>query len=162
MASLVGYGSSFGGEAWQLPDVEDPDNPFLEPKHKVQLVVHDFNPYTIARDRAERARRGGTPGQTFSWKVAATPDEDEDDNASAVLADEYTVTLWDEPTVVDKDDIWAHDITTRLPFRTVRRGLNSEPNGVMIDDQRVLTVFTTKTEPHHWQTQRQDITVLCM
>jgi hypothetical protein len=143
--------------------VEDPDEPLAEPSHRVQLVVHDFNPAVIAKDRVERARRGiAADASTPSWIVPATPDEDDDNHAASSLADEYTVTLWDTPTVLPKGDIWAEDIVTRLPFRTVRRGLVGFPNGVMIDDQRILTVFTSKAENHTWRDQRQDITVLCM
>lgn len=75
---------------------------------------------------------------------------------------EYRVELHDEPTEIPPGHGWAETVITRLKYRSVTRTLTSRPNGVMVDDQRVLTIVTTGTRPAVSQEVRQEVTTLCM
>lgn len=126
----------------------------------VHLVVHDFNPYTVARDRVELSRQNPEAQAKSSWVVKAEVDPDAQAGAVGALADEYTITVWDQPTRVPAGSVWEEDVVSRLPFRTIRRGLRtgntSPPSGVMMDDQRIMTIRSGERDLRH------NITVLCM
>lgn len=158
---MLNFDSSFGGQPWSLPEVEDPDNPVIAPPHRVHLLIHDFNPYTLARDRAERKRRN-LRDPISSWVVRAQPDPSDEEITSASgavpLAPEYTVTLWDAPSFTRREEFWEDDVITRLPFRTLRRGMAGRANGVMIDDQHILAIQTTDSRIM----TKHDVTALCM
>ena len=54
------------------------------------------------------------------------------------------MTVHNGPTVLPKRRIWKDDVTSGLPFREVTRTKGVRANGVMIDDQRVITVAVSR------------------
>lgn len=157
--SLVPASSDFGGVPVPAPEQtaeelqDDENGPFpIEPLH---LVVNDFNPYVVARTRAEARERDAD-----MWTQETAVPKDLDEGQADFGDHKYTVALHDDATTLKAGDAWAEDVTTRLPFRTVRRAINGDPGGAMVDDQRIFLIRTTGVMSS-WRTHRQEVTVLC-
>ena len=53
------------------------------------------------------------------------------------------VTLKTAPTVLPKGRMWHEDVTTNLPYTEVFRKVGTRANGIMIDDQRIISVWVS-------------------
>ncbi|KAL1410397.1 hypothetical protein Q8F55_004407 [Vanrija albida] len=112
------------------------------------------------KDRADGA--GETTGKELQFdhaRVRALGFTGHSANAEAYGRAEYRVELHDEPTEIPPGHGWAETVITRLPYRSATRTLYGRPNGVMIDDQRVLAVCTIDQRT---AAIRQEVTTLCM
>jgi len=53
------------------------------------------------------------------------------------------VTLKTAPTVLPKGRMWQEDVTTSLPYTEIFRKVGTRANGIMIDDQRIISVWVS-------------------
>jgi hypothetical protein len=79
---------------------------------------------------------GGEPGLELDAKGAEPVEE----------AEEVTVRIVDEATVMPMRRVWQEDVVSRLPYREVQRPCGERVNGVMVDDQRVILVAVSLPE----------------
>lgn len=115
------------------------------PPAYLNIVVQDFNPHTIAKERAKRRAEG----QGTGWIQS-------DDG-------EYQVALWDrdEPTTIKAEPAWRDKVVTTLPFRAVQRPYEvrgRRPKGIMMDAERVMLIASYTDGG----SVTQEITTLCM
>jgi hypothetical protein len=59
------------------------------------------------------------------------------------------VTLRTAPTVLPRGRMWQEDVTTCLPYTEIFRKVGARTNGIMIDDQRIISVWVS---PGRWLT----------
>jgi hypothetical protein len=79
----------------------------------------------------------GEPGLELDAKGAEPVGEE---------AEEVTVRIVDEATVMPMRRVWQEDVVSRLPYREVQRPCGERVNGVMVDDQRVILVAVSLPE----------------
>lgn len=120
-------------------------NPRGQADH-LNIVVQDFNPHTVARERARRRAEKQSTGWIQSEDA------------------EYQVALWDsdEPTTIDAEPAWRDTVVTSLPFRAVQRPFKAtgrKPKGIMMDAERVMLIASYDEEIG---SITQEITTLCM
>lgn len=121
-----------------------------------ELLICDFNPYAMKQDQVRARSSEGVPiiYSTEPLAYAATSPDD-----PAFGDSEYIVEHHTEPTILGPSRAFVRPIRSSLPYRSVRRQLPGEPDGVMIDDQRVII---TQSVGRRTDTELRQITVWCM
>ncbi|WVR07189.1 hypothetical protein IAU60_004230 [Kwoniella sp. DSM 27419] len=138
---------SQGGDGDLDVDNGDDDGEIIPVPRWSDLHLLDFSPALTKRDWLERAG-----AEVYS------PDE----GVIVHQGPDWEAIVHMEPTVLDKADVWKEDVTSRLPYREVRKTYGAVANGVMCDDQRIIVVHTQSRENGDWSVITQELTVLCM
>lgn len=58
--------------------------------------------------------------------------------------EDTAVTTHMEPTVLSKRRVWQEDVKTMLPFTEIYKKVGQKANGVMMDDQRIISVCVSQ------------------
>ncbi|BEI86007.1 hypothetical protein CcaverHIS002_0602940 [Cutaneotrichosporon cavernicola] len=119
------------------------------------LCVQDFNPHWWVDEHFKPSPQAGLVGaalETVPGKDARL--------GNAVPEARVRSFGRNMPTIV-KSDAWDVEVVTHLPYRSVRRQLSGNPNGVMIDDQRIMLV-SHQVQDHDWLGMIQHVQTWCM
>lgn len=117
---------------------------------RVDLHVLDFSPASVARARASGVRKqAGMSEHTDEYG-----------------APEYQTQLHDETTWLPAGQGFEKDVQTQLPYcsasRRLRENPSGPPNGVVIDDQRIMAITTVTGDGlSTWSGVKQEVNVLC-